>query len=182
MLWAQSTTKDYIRAEHKLHSICKLFISQVMLLFFWQIYIPQVLNTGTCIQQGDLFYSGTSVSHSQHRKKIGRCLEKVQVNGPEGYSKYIWKWVRWKNYHAFVFVEKKERVMGGRLSDRAWRVLVQCQGESWRKMEWKTWRSERLISWKLPCLYGKSLLVFFCCENLYQDKRPIALSQKSITL
>ena len=29
MLWAQSTTKNYIRAEHKLHSISKLFISQV---------------------------------------------------------------------------------------------------------------------------------------------------------
>ena len=43
---------------------------------------------GTCIQQGDLFYSagytGTSVSHSQHRKKMGEVLEKMQVNGPEG--------------------------------------------------------------------------------------------------
>ena len=34
VLWAQSTTKDYIRAEHKLHSITKLFNSQVI--------IPQV--------------------------------------------------------------------------------------------------------------------------------------------
>ena len=25
--------------------------------FFWPIYIPRVLNTGTCIQQCDLFYS-----------------------------------------------------------------------------------------------------------------------------
>ena len=30
MLWAQSSIKDYIRAEHKLHSITKLFISQVI--------------------------------------------------------------------------------------------------------------------------------------------------------
>ena len=29
MLWAQSTTKDYIRAEHKLQFISKLFIPQV---------------------------------------------------------------------------------------------------------------------------------------------------------
>ena len=34
MLWAQSTTKNYIRAEHKLQSISKLFIPQVI--------IPQV--------------------------------------------------------------------------------------------------------------------------------------------
>ena len=30
VLWAQSTTKDYIRAEHKLHSFSKLVISQVI--------------------------------------------------------------------------------------------------------------------------------------------------------
>ena len=35
MLWARSTTKDYIKAEHKLHSTSKLFISQVI--------IPQVI-------------------------------------------------------------------------------------------------------------------------------------------
>ena len=29
--------------------------------------MPRALNTGTCIQQGDLFYSA-----GQHRKKIGR--------------------------------------------------------------------------------------------------------------
>ena len=29
--------------------------------------MPRVLNTGTCIQQGDLFHSA-----GQHRKKIGR--------------------------------------------------------------------------------------------------------------
>ena len=83
MLWAQSATKDYIRAEHRLHSISKLFIPQVFTpqAFFPQttaqilstiserkttktithvlepIYIPRALNTGTCIQQGNLFYS-----------------------------------------------------------------------------------------------------------------------------
>ena len=60
MLWGQSTTKDHIRAEHKLHSISKSFISQVIIpqvMFFEPIYIPWALNAGTCIRHGDLFYS-----------------------------------------------------------------------------------------------------------------------------
>ena len=60
MLLAQSTTKDYIRIGHKLHSISKDFVSQVIIqevMVFEPIYIPQELNTGTCIRQGDLFYS-----------------------------------------------------------------------------------------------------------------------------
>ena len=69
MLRAQSTTKDYIRAEHKLNSIFKLVIPQVIIpqshvffvvvVFFWGVaYLyPRALNTGTCIKQGDLFYS-----------------------------------------------------------------------------------------------------------------------------
>ena len=82
MLYAQSTTKDYIRAEHKLYYNSKLnIISQVIILpqvmFFEPIYMPRALNT--CIQQGDLFYSA-----GQHRKKLGEVLEKMQVNGLEG--------------------------------------------------------------------------------------------------
>ena len=68
MLWAQSTTKDYTRAEHKLHSISKSFISQVITpqtVFFEPIYISRALNAGTCIQQGDLFYSA-----GLHRKHL----------------------------------------------------------------------------------------------------------------
>ena len=84
MLYAQSTTKDYIRAEHKPHSNSKFnIISQVIILpqvmFLEPIYMPRALNTGTCIQQGDLFYSA-----GQHRKKLGEVLEKMQVNGLEG--------------------------------------------------------------------------------------------------
>ena len=59
VLWAYLTTKDYIGAEHKLHSISKLFISQLIIpqvMFFECIYIPRVLNTGTWIQQGEIFY------------------------------------------------------------------------------------------------------------------------------
>ena len=33
-------------------------------MFFEPIYIPRALNTGTCIQQGDLFYSAGL--HSNH--------------------------------------------------------------------------------------------------------------------
>ena len=43
---------------------------------------------GTCIQQGDLFYSAglhrTDVGHSQHKKNLGEVLEKMQVSGPKG--------------------------------------------------------------------------------------------------
>ena len=40
-------------------------------MFFDPIYMPRALNTGTCIQQGDLFYSA-----GQHMKKLGEILEK----------------------------------------------------------------------------------------------------------
>ena len=48
-------------------------------MFSEPIYIPQALNTGTCIRQGDLFYSA-----GQHSKKSGEVLEKMQVDGPQG--------------------------------------------------------------------------------------------------
>ena len=40
--------------------------------FFWPIYIPRVLNTGTCIQQCDLFYT----AGLQRNEKIGRGFGK----------------------------------------------------------------------------------------------------------
>ena len=84
MFLAQSTTKDYIRAEHKLYHNSKLnIISQVIIspqvMSFETIYMPRALNTGTCTQQGELFYSA-----GQHRKKLGEVLEKIQMNGLEG--------------------------------------------------------------------------------------------------
>ena len=95
VLWARSATKDYIRAEHKLHSISKLFISQVIipqvmfcvcvcvfvwgLLFFQPIYIPRAFNTGTRIWQGNLFYSaGLHRNHvlaTANTGEIGRSFE-----------------------------------------------------------------------------------------------------------
>ena len=41
-------------------------------MFFWPIYIPRALNTGTCIQQCDLFYS----SGLHRNEKIGRGFGK----------------------------------------------------------------------------------------------------------
>ena len=40
-------------------------------MLFEPIYMPRALNTGTCIQQGDLFHCAR-----QHRKKMGEVLEK----------------------------------------------------------------------------------------------------------
>ena len=83
MLLAQSTTKDYIRAEHKLYCNSKLnIISQVIIpqvMFFEPIYIPRAISTGTCIQQGDLFYSAglhrILVLATANTGEIGRGLE-----------------------------------------------------------------------------------------------------------
>ena len=48
-------------------------------MFLEPIYMPQALNTGTCIQQGDLF-----ILQANAGKKLGEVLEKMQVNGLEG--------------------------------------------------------------------------------------------------
>ena len=81
---------DYIRAEHKLHSITKLFISQVIVpqvICFEPFYIPRALNMRTCILQGDRFYSAgphrNHVSATANTGKSGEVLEKMQVSGPE---------------------------------------------------------------------------------------------------
>ena len=56
-------------------------------MFFEPIYIPRTLNTGTCLRQGGLFYSaGLHWNHllaTANTRKIGRGLEKMQVNEPE---------------------------------------------------------------------------------------------------
>ena len=56
--------------------------------FFEPIYIPRALDTGTCIQQGDLFYPA-GLHRNQYwpqltQVKIRRGFGKMQVNGPEG--------------------------------------------------------------------------------------------------
>ena len=63
MLWAQSATKDYIRTKHKLQSISKLFIPQVI--------IPQVFLPQTIAQ----FLS--TISERKTRKTITHVLEPI---------------------------------------------------------------------------------------------------------
>ena len=90
--WAQSTTKDYIRAEHKLHSISKLFISQVIILqvmFLFSLFLFRGHSTREPASNSVTYfilqaYTGTGVSHSQHRKKPGEVLEKMQMNRLKG--------------------------------------------------------------------------------------------------
>ena len=53
------------------------------------IHIPRALNTGTCIQQGDQFYSAglhrnPYVSHSQHRKTTERFWKKCRRMDQKG--------------------------------------------------------------------------------------------------
>ena len=91
MFWAQSTTKDYIRAEHKLHSISKLFISQVIIpqvMFFHPFYILRALSTGTYLWKGDPFYSAglhrNQLLATANTGKSGEIFEKMQMNGLEG--------------------------------------------------------------------------------------------------
>ena len=52
------------------------------------MYIPRALNTGYASSRVAYYilraYTETGVNHSQHRKKSGEVLEKMQVNGPEG--------------------------------------------------------------------------------------------------
>ena len=67
----------------KLHSVSKLVISQVIIpqvMLFEPIYIPRALNTGTCIRQGDHFYSAglhrNLVLATANTGKIGRGFGK----------------------------------------------------------------------------------------------------------
>ena len=82
---------DYIRAEHKLHPISKLFISQVIIpqvMFFLSLFIFCGHSTWEPASSRLTYfvlraYTETSVNQSQHRKKSGEVLEKMQVNGLE---------------------------------------------------------------------------------------------------
>ena len=82
-------------AEHKLQSISKLFTklftSQVIpqVMFSFSLFIFRGLSTREPASSRVTYfilraYTGSDVSHSQHRKKLGEVLEKMQVNGPEG--------------------------------------------------------------------------------------------------
>ena len=58
---------------------------------FKPIHIPQALNTGTCIQQGDLFYSaGLNRNHGTQptQEKSGEVLEKCRWMDRKGGNKH----------------------------------------------------------------------------------------------
>ena len=91
MRWAQSTKKDYIRAERKLHSISKLLISQFVtpqVICFWAYLYSAGTQHGTLHPAGwpMLIYgpSQEPVLAAVNTGKNGRVWEKMQVNGPKG--------------------------------------------------------------------------------------------------
>ena len=69
-----------------------LLLLLVVVVFFVEIiYIPRALNTGTCIRQGDLFYSAglhrnQVLATANTGKNQKRFWKKMQVNGPEAVS------------------------------------------------------------------------------------------------
>ena len=54
-------------------------------MFIGPIYIPQALNTGTCLQQGDLFYSA-----SLHRNHVLATVNTGEVGGGLGENAGKW--------------------------------------------------------------------------------------------
>ena len=77
VLWAQSTTKDYITVEHKFHSISKSLVSQVIIpLFFFSLFIFRERSTREPASSRVTYFilqahTRTGVSHSQHRNTQG---------------------------------------------------------------------------------------------------------------
>ena len=91
--------------EHKLHSISKSFISQAIIqqvMFFEPIYIPRALNTGTCIRQGDRFYSA-----GQHRNHVLATANTGEIG--RGFGKKC----RWMDRKVDI---SKEEILGSKHS------------------------------------------------------------------
>ena len=96
MLWAQLTSKDYVRAEHKLHSISELFISQVISpqVIFYVYFLAYLYSEGT--QHENLYPTGWPIlvcgptqepvlaTANTGKNQLGDVLGKMQVSGPEG--------------------------------------------------------------------------------------------------
>ena len=98
MFCAQSTTKDYIRAEHKLHSISKLVISQVIIpqvkFFLAYLYSTGTQDRNLPLAEWPFLFCGPTqepcVSHSQQRKNwerfwknAGEWIGKVEIGKEE---------------------------------------------------------------------------------------------------
>ena len=106
--------KDYIRAEHKLHAIFKLFISQVIIpqvffcccflcfflfffffFFFEPVYIPRSLNTETLHSAGwPISFYGATQEPELATVKIGRKKQKQKKQQPwTVLETYAGKWI-----------------------------------------------------------------------------------------
>ena len=79
---------------YKLHSISKLLISKVTIppvRFYVPINVPRALHTGTCIRQGDLFYSAglyrNHVLATANTGEVGRGFGKMRRMGRKGRNK-----------------------------------------------------------------------------------------------
>ena len=96
LLWAQSTTKDYIRAEHKLHSISKFFISQVIIpqilfffLFFFFFFLAYLYSAGT--QHGKLHPAGWPIySAGLHRNHVLATANAGEIGWGSGKNAGEW--------------------------------------------------------------------------------------------
>ena len=91
MLRAQSATKDSIRAEHKLHIISMLFVSQFIIpkVMFFSLFIFREHSTHEPAS-GRVTYFFSAGLHRNYvlatanAGESGGVLEKMQVNGSEG--------------------------------------------------------------------------------------------------
>ena len=88
MLLAQSITKDYIKAEHKLHSNSKIFISQVSIpeVWFLSLFIFHGNSTREPASGRVTYlilraYTGTTCLATANTEESGEVLDKMQVNG-----------------------------------------------------------------------------------------------------
>ena len=85
MLLAQSTTKDYIRAEHKLYYNSKLnIISQVIILQSSLVFLSLFICRGHSTREPASGRVTYFILQANTGKKLGEVLEKMQVNGLEG--------------------------------------------------------------------------------------------------
>ena len=90
-LWAQSTTKDYIRAEHKLYFISKSFSSQVIIpqVMFFLAYL---YSAGT--QHGNLHPAGWPILFCRPTQEPVLATANTGTNREKFLKKC--KWMDWK--------------------------------------------------------------------------------------
>ena len=104
VLWAQSATKDYIRADHKRHSIFKLFISQVnipQVRFFW----AYLYSAGA--QHGNLHPTGWPILFCETTQEQVLTTANAWKN-----RERLWKKCRWMDWKG----RNKEEIPDSRLT------------------------------------------------------------------